>query len=262
MPNESAVRAAALAQAVARAGPPHVPLAVVTRGDGIDAVHYGSVAVVDRDGHPLRRGRPALPHDDAQRAEAVPGDAVRRGRRRRALRLHEGAGGAALREPFGRAAPLDAVAAMLAAAGNTAAELQCGTHAPGYLRRARRGAAAAAVFAARAQLLRQAQRHARVLRPVRPAEGELPRVRPSAAAGDPARGRPLHRDPGGEPGRGHRRLLGAQLRGAAGVPRARLRAARRGRRRPRVRASARDPRRRDDRAPGNGLGRTAATTSR
>ena len=53
---------------------------------------------------------------------------------------------------------------MLAKAGNAAADLQCGTHAPRLLRRARRGAAAAAVFAARAQLLGQAQRHARLLR--------------------------------------------------------------------------------------------------
>src|SRR2546430_15628462 len=31
----------------------HVPLAVVTRGDATDSVHYGSVAVVDRDGRLL-----------------------------------------------------------------------------------------------------------------------------------------------------------------------------------------------------------------
>ena len=32
------------------AAPPHVPLACATRGDAIDSVHYGSVAVVDLDG--------------------------------------------------------------------------------------------------------------------------------------------------------------------------------------------------------------------
>jgi L-asparaginase II len=38
---------------VASAALPHVPLAVVTRGDAIDSVHYGSVAVVDRGGRVL-----------------------------------------------------------------------------------------------------------------------------------------------------------------------------------------------------------------
>ncbi len=33
--------------------PPHVPLARVTRGDATDSIHYGSVAVVDRDGRLL-----------------------------------------------------------------------------------------------------------------------------------------------------------------------------------------------------------------
>jgi L-asparaginase II len=35
------------------AAPPHVALASVTRGDAIDSVHYGSVAVVDREGRVL-----------------------------------------------------------------------------------------------------------------------------------------------------------------------------------------------------------------
>ena len=77
---------AARAAAGRHAAPPHVPLAVAMRGDA-------------RRRRPLRLGRrrrprrqpascgrrPRVRHDDAQRAEAVPGDAVRRGRRRRAL---------------------------------------------------------------------------------------------------------------------------------------------------------------------------------
>lgn len=35
------------------AAPPHVPFARVTRGDAVDSVHYGSVAVVDREGRLL-----------------------------------------------------------------------------------------------------------------------------------------------------------------------------------------------------------------
>ncbi len=38
---------------VTPAAPPHVPLARVTRGEAIDSVHYGSIAVVDRDGRLL-----------------------------------------------------------------------------------------------------------------------------------------------------------------------------------------------------------------
>ena len=133
MPNESAVRAAALAQAVARAGPPHVPLAVVSRGDGIDAVHCGSVAVVDRDGailfaagdpHFVTMTRSAL--KPFQAMPFVAGGGVERfGYSKAQVALmcasHSGEPRQSMRSP-----------AMLAAAGNTAAELQCGTHAPGY----------------------------------------------------------------------------------------------------------------------------------
>ena len=37
------------------AKPAHVPLAIVTRGGATESVHYGSVAVVDRDGNLLHR---------------------------------------------------------------------------------------------------------------------------------------------------------------------------------------------------------------
>jgi len=133
MPNESAVRAAALAQAAARAGPPHVPLAVVSRGDGIDAVHCGSVAVVDRDGailfaagdpHFVTMTRSAL--KPFQAMPFVAGGGVERfGYSKAQVALM-------CASHSGERRHQDAVAAMLAAAGNTAAELQCGAHAPGY----------------------------------------------------------------------------------------------------------------------------------
>ncbi len=157
-----------------------------------------------------------LPYADAQRVEALPGDALRRRRRRRALSLHQGAGGAALREPFRRAA------ARRCRGRHAGRRRQHGRRAamrdpcPGFLRRARRRAPAAAVFAARPQLLRKAQRNARLLCPVRSAQGELPRFRSPPSEGDPARGCPFHVDPrSGARGR-HRRLLRAQLRGASG----------------------------------------------
>ena len=133
MPNESAVRAAALAEAAARTGSPHVPLAVVSRGDGIDAVHCGSVAVVDRDGAILfAAGDPhfvTMTRSALKPFQAIPfvasGGVERFGYSKAQVALmcasHSG-------EPRHQ----DAVAAMLAAAGNTAAELQCGAHAPGY----------------------------------------------------------------------------------------------------------------------------------
>src|SRR5436190_24342271 len=61
MPDELANLPAALRRATTRASLPHVPLAVATRGDAVDAIHYGSVAVVDRDGKLLyAAGDPAF----------------------------------------------------------------------------------------------------------------------------------------------------------------------------------------------------------
>ena len=159
---------------------------LVTRGGAVESVHYGSVAVVDRAGRAaVRRRRSARADDDAQRAQAAAGGAVRRGRRRRALRVLDGAGGAALRQPFRRAAARDRRRRHAGAGGQSRGRTAMRHACADLFRSARRGAAAAAVFAARAQLLGQAQRDAGLLRPVRLAEGRLPRLRPSAAAGDP-----------------------------------------------------------------------------
>ena len=137
--------------------------------------------------------RPGAPDAHPQRAEAVPGDAVRRGAAGWSASAIAGRRwrccAPVIRASRGTSTPSpDMLAARRQHGGRPPVR-----HARArILRRARRSAAAAAVFAARAQLLGQAQRHARVLRPVRTAEGELPRVRSSAAAGHPARGRAFH----------------------------------------------------------------------
>jgi len=115
------------------AAPPHAPLAVVTRGDAIDAVHHGSVAVVDRDGallyaagdpHFLTMTRSALKPLQAMPFVAA-GGVERFGYTDAQVALlcasHSG-------EPR----HVEAVAQMLAQSGSTADDLQCGTHAPGH----------------------------------------------------------------------------------------------------------------------------------
>ena len=85
--------------------PAHVPLAIATRGDDVESVHYGSVAVVDADGrllfaagdpHAMTFTRSAL-----KPLQALP--FVRDGGPER-FGFEPGAGRAALREPFGRGA--------------------------------------------------------------------------------------------------------------------------------------------------------------
>ena len=211
--------------------PPHVPLAIVVRGDGVDAVHFGSVAVVDRDGRLLYgAGDPGFV--TMTRSALKPFQAMPFVAAGGIERFGYSTGEVALlcASHSGEPRHVDAVADMLAKAGNVASRPAMRNARAGLFRGARRSAAAAAVFAARAQLLGQAQRNARVLRPLRAAEGNLPRVRPSAAAGDPPRGRAFHRGPGNRAPRRHRRLLGAELRGAADRAGAGVRAARRARR--------------------------------
>jgi L-asparaginase II len=128
-----AIASPATQRAIAHAAPPHAPLAVATRGDAVDAVHYGSVAVVDRDGSLLYAAGDAsfltLTRSALKPFQAMPfvaGGGVERFRYTKAqvallCASHSG-------EPR----HVDAVAAMLAVAGNTADELQCGTHAPGF----------------------------------------------------------------------------------------------------------------------------------
>jgi L-asparaginase II len=119
--------------AVIPAAPPHVPLARVTRGDATDSVHFGSVAVVDRAGrllfaagdpHFLTTTRSAL--KPLQALSFVAGGGVEHfgfSQEQVALLCASHSG-----EPRHVAA----VADMLARAGCTSADLQCGIHPPLY----------------------------------------------------------------------------------------------------------------------------------
>ncbi|MCC6194716.1 MAG: asparaginase [Burkholderiales bacterium] len=109
----------------------HAPLTAILRGGTVESVHYGSVAVVDRDGRLVH----AAGDPDAvifTRSALKPLQAL----------PFVAAGGL---ERFGYTEPetallcashsgeprhVEAAAAMLAKAGNTAADLKCGSHAP------------------------------------------------------------------------------------------------------------------------------------
>ena len=63
--------------------PPHAPLAIAVRGDGVDAVHFGSVAVVDvRSGEAFEL---TVPPADALEAFRHPYAYATRGRSQHAL---------------------------------------------------------------------------------------------------------------------------------------------------------------------------------
>jgi L-asparaginase II len=124
---------AASARALARAAPPHAPLSVVSRGAAVDAIHFGSVAVVDRDGRLLHAaGDPdfvTMTRSALKPFQAMPfvaaGGVERFGFTQAQVAL-------LCASHAGEPRHVDAVAGMLAAAGNAAADLGCGTHAPGY----------------------------------------------------------------------------------------------------------------------------------
>jgi L-asparaginase II len=109
------------------------PLAIETRGAVIESVHLGSVAVVDVDGRLLyRAGDPnfvTMTRSALKPLQAMPfvaaGGPQRFGFSQQQVALmcasHSG-------EPR----HVEAVADMLARAGNTADDLRCGSHAPGF----------------------------------------------------------------------------------------------------------------------------------
>ena len=111
----------------------HVPLAVATRGSAVESIHYGSVAVVDRSGRLLySAGDPqtlTFTRSALKPVQALPfvaaGGIERFGFTPQQTALlcasHSG-------EPR----HVDAVADMLAKSGSSPADLQCGTHAPGF----------------------------------------------------------------------------------------------------------------------------------
>jgi L-asparaginase II len=114
-------------------GAGHAPLVVVTRGDAVDSVHSGSVAVVDLHGRLLHSvgdaSIPTMTRSSLKPFQAMPfvaaGGIARFGYSDAQVALlcasHSG-------EPRHVAN----VAAMLAKAGNSADDLQCGTHVPRF----------------------------------------------------------------------------------------------------------------------------------
>ena len=111
----------------------YVPLAEATRGGVVESVHAGSVAVVDRHGRLLyAAGDPdtlTFTRSALKPLQALPfvaGGGVER--------FGYSAAQVALlcASHSGEPRHVEAVADMLARAGNAAADLQCGTHAPGF----------------------------------------------------------------------------------------------------------------------------------
>jgi L-asparaginase II len=111
----------------------HVPLTVAVRGDAVESVHYGSVAVVDSDGrllfaagdaHALTFTRSAL-----KPLQALP--FVRNGGPER-FGFDQAQVALLCASHSGEPRHVDAVADMLARAGNAAPDLACGTHVPGF----------------------------------------------------------------------------------------------------------------------------------
>jgi L-asparaginase II len=108
-------------------------LAVVTRGDAIDSVHRGSIAVVDVAGNLLYGvGDPnavTMTRSALKPFQALPfvaaGGVERFGYSPAQVAL-------LCASHSGEARHVDAVTGMLAQAGNTPADLQCGAHAPGH----------------------------------------------------------------------------------------------------------------------------------
>jgi L-asparaginase II len=113
--------------------PIHVPLAVATRGGAVESTHYGAIAVTDRDGrvlysagdpHVVTFTRSAL--KPLQALPFVAGGGVER------FGYSPAQTALLCASHSGEPRHVEAVADMLARSGSTAAELQCGTHAPGF----------------------------------------------------------------------------------------------------------------------------------
>lgn len=130
-PRPAAYSMPAAAPAVRTAA--HVPLTVVTRGPMVESTHAGAIAVADRAGRVLyAAGDPALPtftRSTLKPLQALPFVAAGG-----AERFAFGAPQVALLcgSHSGESRHVEAAGAMLAQAGNSAADLQCGTHAPLY----------------------------------------------------------------------------------------------------------------------------------
>jgi L-asparaginase II len=111
----------------------HVPLAEETRGPAVESVHFGSVAVVDRDGRLLySAGDPhavTFTRSALKPLQALPFVAAG-GPRHFGFSLAQTA--LLCASHSGEPRHVEAVADMLARAGLSSADLQCGTHVPGF----------------------------------------------------------------------------------------------------------------------------------
>ncbi len=113
--------------------PAHVPIAITTRGNGVESIHWGSVAVADRGGHVLHAaGEPhavVFTRSALKPLQALPfvrdGGPARFGYDRAQVAL-------LCASHSGEARHVEAVRDMLARAGNGPDDLQCGAHAPGH----------------------------------------------------------------------------------------------------------------------------------
>ena len=111
----------------------YVPLSEVTRGGVVESVHAGAVAVVDRTGRVLHAaGDPyvlTFTRSALKPLQALPftaGDGVAR------FGYSQAQVALMCASHSGEPRHVDAVADMLVRAGRSAADLQCGTHAPGF----------------------------------------------------------------------------------------------------------------------------------
>lgn len=113
--------------------PAHVPLAVVTRGGAVESVHYGTIAVVDVQGKPVwRAGDPGA--TVFTRSTLKPLQALAFVRDGGVERFGYSTGQVALlcASHAGEPRHVEAVADMLARAGNRVEQLGCGSHVPGF----------------------------------------------------------------------------------------------------------------------------------
>jgi L-asparaginase II len=113
--------------------PAHVPLAVAVRGDAVESVHYGSVAVVDSDGRLLfAAGDPHAVTFTRSALKPLQALAFVRDGGPERFGFDEAQVALLCASHSGEPRHVDAVADMLSRAGNAAGDLACGSHVPGF----------------------------------------------------------------------------------------------------------------------------------
>ncbi|MCC7410520.1 MAG: asparaginase [Gammaproteobacteria bacterium] len=112
----------------------HVPLAVLTRGDAIESVHYGSIAVVDADGRVVAAcGDPQVLTFTRSSLKPLQALALLAHPRFPDFGLDLGAIAVLCASHSGEPRHVQAVLEVLARAGCHKEQLRCGTHPPFYL---------------------------------------------------------------------------------------------------------------------------------